>query len=272
MVQKVGAIIVTHNSKGVIRKCLDFIQAQTHPVEELIIVDSGSYDTGYLDSLQTTVSTHVIKTSNIGFAKGNNLGVERLDQQLDIILFLNPDTFLAPTFIKQVVEKFQNNENISVLSGKLLGFDIHTNNPNGRIDSAGIYRKWYGRWYDRGHGELDDGRYNKQMLVPALCGALLCIRTRVLHQLDGPLFDADFFMYKEDIELSIRIRKKGIGLLYCPELIAYHCRGWNRSRKDIDQKLKKHASKNEIILYTKHPSPYMIWALLKYFVVSVLRI
>lgn len=272
MNQRFGAIIVTHNSKEVIDKCIETIQRQTYPVDEIVIVDSGSDDPGYLDPIQLKSNITIVKTDNIGFARGNNLGIQHLSQRVNSIIFLNPDTFLSPDFSSKAEEYFRNHAHISILSGKLLSYDLQKDCPNGRIDSCGIFRKWYGRWYDRGQGEIDVGQYDKKQYVAALCGALLCCRSQIVHQFAGKLFDPEFFMYKEDIELSLRLRKSGLNLLYDPELTAYHCRGWNRSRKSIDPKVKILASKNEVLLYRKHPSPYMIWALLKYFLVSVLRI
>jgi len=272
MKQRIGAIIVTHNSDEVIHKCVDSIQQQSHPVDEIIIVDSGSNDLGYLDSINEQSRVKVIETDNIGFGRCNNLGIKYLDRQIDIVVFLNPDTFLFPNFFEKMIEKFLSHGDVGILSGKLLCYDLQKKGPDGRIDSCGIFRKWYGRWYDRGQGAVDVGQYDTKKYVPALCGALLCCRVRVLRQFSGVLFDPDFFMYKEDVELGIRMRKLGHKLLYHPELIAYHCRGWQKSRKKMALEIKKIASLNEILLYKKHPSPYLLWALFKYSLVSVFKI
>jgi len=271
MKQRFGIVIVTHNSQKVIKKCIDSIKLQSYHVDEIVIVDSGSTDLSYLDEIQEHDNVLLVKSDNIGFSRGNNLGVQYLSNKIDLVIFLNPDTFLSPGFCQKAYERFKADKQLSVLSGKLLTYDLQKNCPNGRIDSCGIFRKWYGRWYDRGQGEIDKGQYDKKQYVPALCGALFCCRSHILNRFDGELFDGDFFMYKEDIELSVRLRKHNIQLLYDPALIAYHCRGWNKSRKNILPEIKRLASRNEIILYKKHPSPYILWALLKYFFVVLFR-
>ena len=159
-----------------------------------------------------------------------------------------------------------------MLSGKLLGYDLVQGKPNGRIDSTGITRKWYGRWYDRGQGEPDRKQYEKPETMPALCGALLFCRNKALQTLGKEVFDPDFFLYKEDIELSIRMRKAGWKLLYHPTLTAFHCRGWQNDRSEVSHGLRDIAAKSELLLYKKHPSPYMAWALLKYLLVKVFRL
>jgi N-acetylglucosaminyl-diphospho-decaprenol L-rhamnosyltransferase len=86
------------------------------------------------------------------------------------------------------------------------------------------------------------------------------------------VFDESFFMYKEDIDLSLRLRKKGWKLLYAPTVEAFHARGWAGNRKEISHRIRCLASKNDILLNLKHRSPYLIWAVAKYLGVRVLRI
>jgi GT2 family glycosyltransferase len=77
-------------------------------------------------------------------------------------------------------------------------------------------------------------------------------------------------MYKEDIELGMRLRKLGFSIMYDSSLVAYHCRGWQATRKKMAPALRLHAARNEVLLYRKHPSPYMLWALGKYLLVRFL--
>ncbi|MCI5208737.1 MAG: hypothetical protein D3910_08075, partial [Candidatus Electrothrix sp. ATG2] len=86
------------------------------------------------------------------------------------------------------------------------------------------------------------------------------------------VFDPDFFLYKEDIELCLRIRKAGWRLVSLPEILVYHCRGWQKDRQDISFQLRLTAAKSELLLYRKHPSPYILWALSKYLLVRWLKI
>ena len=265
-------IIVTHNSQSVLQTCVRSIENQSQPVHQLIIVDSGSQSTDYLEPFLEKEWISVHTTNNIGFSKGNNTGLKYVSSNTDIVCFINPDTFLESDFIQKANGIFLENNDISVLSGKLLSFDLDYQRPNGLIDSCGIFRKWYGRWYDRGQGEVDTGQYSQLQQVSALCGACFCLRKSIIDEFSGTLFDPDFFLYKEDIELSLRLCRLGIGLYYVPHLLAYHCRGWNKSRKQIDFETRKLAAANEILLYKKHPSPYILWAILKYFLVTVFKV
>lgn len=268
----VHIIIVTHNSAGVIDICLNHIEKQIAPIKSVIIVDSGSDNPEYLDCNSHKKISKIIKTENIGFSRGNNLGFQEVAADRDgLVVFMNPDTFLPADYISQAIQVMQENPGAGLVSGKLLGFDLKTMKPTGLIDSAGIFRKWYGRWYDRGQGEEDCGQYALIESPPAACGALICCRMKALDQFGGKVFDQDFFLYKEDIELGIRLRKTGWKLIYDPRLTAYHCRGWGERAK-MGYNLRLEAAKSEVLLYRKHPERFVLWAYLKLFLVRVFRL
>ncbi len=272
MTNMVSVIIVTHDSQKFIDKCIDAVKQQSKQVEEIIVVDSGSTTRDYLKILNEHDEVVLVETDNIGFSRANNLGYNRANKDAGYFVFLNPDTFISSNFLEYAITILNKNEEVGVISGKLLGYDIDANTATGRIDSTGVFRKVYGRWYDRGQSEFENNRYNIIEEVPALCGALLFCRGTALKSLGKEIFDPDFFLYKEDIELSLRLRKKGWKLLYHPNLLAYHCRGWHTKRKNISLQKRIMAASHEILLYKKHPSPYIVWALLKYFLVKICKI
>ena len=265
-------VIVTHNSSEVLSYCLEHLYKQNVPLTSIIIVDNGSSDISYLKNLDCRAEVKLILTENFGFARANNLGLKEIGDQSGVVLFLNPDTFLPENYILQALEVLGENRDAAIVSGKLLGFDIQENKKTGKIDSTGIYRRWYGRWYDRGKGEDDSERYDQTESIPAVCGALMVCRVEAFDRYEGEVFDSDFFLYKEDIELSLRLRRDGWELVYDPRLVAYHCRGWDKKRRVIPFALRIMAAKNEVLLYRKHPSPYMIWAVLKYLLILIFRV
>jgi GT2 family glycosyltransferase len=167
----------------------------------------------------------------------------------------------------------KNNPSIGAVGGKVYRYDMERRRPTNIFDSTGIIRKWYGRWQDRGQGFEDKGQFDVSEEVLAICGAVMFCRCSALME-NGHVFafDPDFFLYKEDIELSLRLRKKGWSLKYFPDLIAYHGRGWNTDRHSMPFVLRRTAAESELLLYKKHPSPYMLWAILKYILVRLLRV
>ena len=271
---RIAVLIVTHNSERCLARCLARLSDQQEEVQ-CILVDAGSSSTTYLDGLDTRPGTHLLRTANIGFAAANNLGYRAILEETECVVFLNPDAFLAPGTLDRARAILAAHPRVACLTGLLLGWDLQADRPSGRIDSTGIFRRWYGRWYDRGQGEVFSGQYNRAETVPAACGAFLFCRRSALDgtALDGgAVFAPEFFLYKEDIELSLRLRRAGWSILYHPGLTVYHCRGWQRDRSRMPYALRLAAAANEVRLYRRHPSPYILWALAKYLLVRWARL
>lgn len=275
---KCAIIIVTHNSERYLSHALDSLKNQTTPADQIIIVDSGSANTEYLLPFreQENVTLALFK-SNIGFCKGNNLGMSLLDRSCDYVLFLNPDAFLTPSFLEDAI-KFMNHPDFKkcgAMTGTLLGYDIEIGKPSGKYDSTGIFNTWYGKWFDRDQGrECGAATYTIVETLPAICGALMFFRKTALEavMLDrNEVFDERFWMYKEDIDLSCRLTTAGWKLLYNPMCIAYHCRGWNARRAAVPRHFRLLSAKNELRLHLRLKSPVKVmYSAMKYLGVQVL--
>ncbi len=272
--KRVAVIIVSHDSATVLPHCLDALAAQTLQPAEIIIVDSGSASTRYLEPYGKTGRARVFLKKNCGFGRANNHGYQTLGQGIDYVLFLNPDAFPYPDSLQRAVSFLEQQSDVGCVGARLSGYDIDVGQTTGLLDSTGVFRKWYGCWYDRAQGEAEQGQYRQVEDVPAVCGAFMLCRHQMLDQValeGGAVFDPDFFLYKEDIELCLRIWKKSWRITYLPQVQAYHCRGW-QTRRRISYGQRCIAAGSELILYKKHPSTYLLWALLKYALVRWGRI
>jgi N-acetylglucosaminyl-diphospho-decaprenol L-rhamnosyltransferase len=271
-----SVIIVTHNSQAYLGKCLASLKGQTLSPDRIVIVDSGSQQKEYLQIYEEDPLIHLcLLLDNVGFCRGNNIGMAAILPQSDYVLFLNPDAFLTPTFLEQALEYLEapSHARVGALTGVLLGYDIKKDQPTGNFDSTGVFQEWYGRWYDRGQGEpYQMGLYSEEEKVPALCGALMLCRKKALDDIllsPYEVMDSTFYMYKEDIDLSLRLRRQGWSLIFLPHLIAYHCRGWQKDRKQVPHHLRLLSAKNEMRLHARLYSPYFIYSMLKYILVKV---
>lgn len=267
-----SVIIVTHNSEKLIGRCIESLDQQSLAAARIIIVDSGSDSPSYLDVYSEKAGYEVHLKDNIGFAAANNFGLKHIADADKYVCLMNPDTFLEPESFKRSVEIVSGRPGVAVLTGRLKGFDLNSGRPNGLLDSTGIFRTWYGRWYDRGQGLKNDDKYLIEEEVPAVCGAFMFCKVEALSKNTPDVFDESFFMYKEDIDLCLRLRKQGWKMLYAPAVEAFHARGWSQNRKEISYQTRCLASKNEIRMNLKHRSPYLIWALSKYFAVRLLHV
>jgi GT2 family glycosyltransferase len=273
---QVGVVIVTHNSEESIDQTLFALNQQTVLPDQVVLVDSGSSDSAYLKRHSHQGKLELCFMPNIGFSAGNNLGVSSLSPEVKYVLFLNPDVILPPEFMAKAIAWMEapGREHVGAISGPLLGWDLAKEAPTGLIDSTGIFSTWYGKWFDRDRGaSVRFKPFTHTERVPALCGALIFARKNALDSVKMgkyQVFDERFFCYKEDIDLSIRLRKKGWELAVVPELFAYHARGWNPSRKLVPRPLRVMSAENELRLHMKGMNPIKIlYSLFKYIAVSV---
>ena len=255
----VSVIIVTYNSERFICKCLLSLDHQSQAVDEIIIIDNNSISLKLLNECaeHSSVPVHIISLPyNLGYAGAANAALEHIHKQSEYVVYVAPDTFLAERYIEDGIMHLENPENAKVgaLSGILLGYDIERDRPTGLIDSTGICQTWYGRWYDRDQKKKkEDVSYNSPEEMTALCGtALICRRSAlsIMKQLEPySYYDVSLFMYKEDIDLTLRMRAAGFKLRLIPKMIAYHCRGWNR--KNMSNRAKILSARNEIQINAK---------------------
>lgn len=251
--------------------CLNSLKAQSFPPNQIIVVDSGSRETAYLEPYRKDplIWLHLAR-KNIGFCQGNNLGISYLRPPCKYVLFLNPDAFLTPSFAEQAIAQMEEpaSQQIGALTGVLLGYEGDRQQPTGKIDSTGIFRTWYGRWYDRNQGDAASSLVQgKKEEVPAICGALMFCRWQALQSValaPSIVMDPAFYMYKEDIDLSLRLRQQGWSLVFNSDLMAYHCRGWKKKRSEIPRLFRLLSARNEMRLHARFKSPCYFYSLLKY--------
>jgi len=273
----VGVIIVTHNSERYMARNIDCLLSQTLLPAQLVIVDSGSSSHSYVNAAAQQARSLIAEVDvaledNIGFCAGNNLGYRMLQNLCAYVLFLNPDVFLNREALARLLATLTGGSKIGAVTGLLLGYDLDKDVPTGRIDSAGIFRTWYGRWYDRYQGrrldQVDPGPCGE---VPAITGALMLCRRESLQEVmlpGGNIFDPNFFMYKEDIDLSLRLSRCGWRLVFDPDLVSFHCRGW-QARAQMPKTFRLMSAHSEIYLCRKNRDPRILYSLAKYVYVKL---
>lgn len=271
----IAVIVVAYDSGRVLQRCLDCLSAQTQQADRILVVDNSSPSPSYLDQIRFPAAVRLIRLPrNEGYCRANNLAYA-MARDCTYVVFLNPDAFLSEGFLEEARSWMERPDNASVgcVTGTLLGFDVELGRPTGLIDSTGIFQKWYGRWYDRGRGTpMCHPAADSAEEVPAACGALMFCRTRALDDAAlraGQVFDPTFFMYKEDIDLSLRMRSSGWRIVYVPGLLCHHVRGWQR-RRFVTRRARFLSTRNELRLCLRNGGRGLPYGLAKYvYVVAI---
>ena len=216
----VSIIIATHNNKDCLKDCLNAVRRQGYKPIEVIVILNDCNDTSVrlLETEFPGVRT-IINKENLFFACAQNQGIEIA--RGEFILCLNDDCVLDENFISEAVRPFSFDENIGMVSGKILRRDSLT------IDSTGLFLGRSRRPIERGFNQRDTGRFQKAEYIYGVSGAAGFYRRRMLDEVKDAFgyFDSRFRMFYEDLDLCWRANIKGWRGYYIPQAIAYHKRG-----------------------------------------------
>ncbi|WP_348305417.1 glycosyltransferase family 2 protein [Methanothrix sp.] len=210
----ISVIVLNYNGKGFLDGCLTSLASQTYSDFEVIVVDNGSRD-GSPDYLEENYPwVRLAKNDeNLGFAGGTNVGIRAAKGEF--ILTLNNDSRADSRFIEELIKPMADPE-VGVCAAKMLF-------PDGRINSAGICISRSGAAWDRGMFEPDRGQYEFVEEVFGACAGAALYRREMLDEIG--LFDEDFFLYLEDVDLAFRARLAGWKCLYVPGARVIHHHG-----------------------------------------------
>lgn len=213
----VSVIIVNYNGGALLEKCIYSLLVQSYPAIEIILVDNGSND-GSVDYVKKEFpSVNIIANKeNLGFAKGNNIGIKAAKGEL--IATLNNDTEVTSKWIEELVNAINSDEKLGMCASKML----FMKNPE-LINSTGICISRSGACWDRGMFKRDEGQYESIGEVFGPCAGAALYRKSMLDEIG--LFDEDFYAYMEDADLAFRGRLAGWKCLYVPKAVVYHAHG-----------------------------------------------
>lgn len=231
----ISVSIVSYNTRGLLRECLLSLQARQAEGEaslEIIVVDNGSTD-GTLEMLREFPAVTLLHGhGNIGYGRANNLAFEVARGRYFWIL--NSDTDVWPGAIRAMLAWMDSCPRAGACSVQLIL-------PDGSIqDSCAhepslrevFYEQTRLNWLLPGRAKwgvrtmsLDD--YRVRQSVEQIVGACMLVRRQAFAQVGG--FDPAYFMYFEDTDLCLRLRRAGWELWFLPEGRIGHVMGGSSS-------------------------------------------
>ncbi len=231
---KLTISIVNFNSGNYLYECLQSIKKIQREVDfEVAVVDNASSDESFIKAKKVKLNVSFIKNeTNLGFSKAHNLVLKNLNSEY--VLLLNPDTRLERGVLTKLLKVMGGDSTIGAASCKI----VH---DNGQIDWAshrGFPTPLVSLLYFFGSDLLYHMSFKKMDSpheVDAISGAFFLTRKSVLEKVG--LFDEQFFMYAEDIDLCLRIKQAGYKVMYFPEVKIVHHKGVSTGVKKHSQGL-----------------------------------
>lgn len=220
-------IIVAWNSEKYLSDCLDALSMQTNKNFEIILVDNGSVDDGYLGleekypRLELTIKKF---DKNLGFAVANNIGA-RIARGKYLAL-LNADAFPEIDWLEQLLKAIESNPGFTFFASR----QIQANAPDILDGTGDAYHASGLAWRENQNRPVNKFGDQPCEVFGACAAAALYSRDDFI-KVGG--FDEDYFSYFEDVDLSFRLRLSGGNCLYVPQAVVYHV-GSASTGKDSD--------------------------------------
>lgn len=212
---KVSLVVLTYNNLSLTKECLHSIERNTeYDNYEVIIVDNLSTDDtrdylqkNYLDKPNYTV---ILNDENVGFAAGNNIGLEQATG--DILIVLNNDTYVSPFWLGNLVKALKYNPTLGLVGPV-------TNN----IGNESKINISYNNWSEMHVKSLHYISEHSNQLYPMDCLAFFCaaIRREVYTEVGGIALDYGLGFFEDD-DYCKRVKESGWGMAAVEDAFVHH--------------------------------------------------
>jgi len=208
---QLSIIILNYNVRYFLELCVLSVQNAIQNIDaEIIVIDNNSQDDSCEMMKQRFPNLKLIENKgNLGFPKGNNIGVSQAKGEY--ICILNPDTVVAEDTFTKVLAFAKKQNDLGIIGCKL-------------IDGTGNFLPESKRgtptplkYYAQHLSENETGK------VEILVGAFMLMKRDLYNEIGG--FDENCFMYSDDIDLSYLALKKGKSNYYFHETSVIHYKG-----------------------------------------------
>jgi GT2 family glycosyltransferase len=246
----VAVLILTLNQKQSTLRTLGSLIPQVGPGVRVLLWDNASTD-GTAEAVRKRYPDVVVHESseNLGVAGGRNAAARFAGEQFapTHFLFLDNDMVVAEGFVRELLEPFRTDPKLGQTQAKLRLMD----EPELLNDGGGFRISfWLARTSPTGFREEDRGQ--RDQVRPAICcGGAMMVRADVFRELGG--FDEVFNPFgPEDLDFSLRLRKRGWGALYVPSAMAYHAVTSTFEGGRYTETYARHKARNWLILMRRH--------------------
>jgi len=236
--------IVNYNTKKSLKKCIDSILRNPPRCDyRIVVVDNNSKDgsKNFLKKVQKENIKTIFNNKNRGFGTACNQIVK--SQKSSYVLFLNPDVEITKNSIDKLIDFLKKNGKTGVATGKLLFSDGSLQLSCRKFPT--ILRTLFGREstlrkiFPNNNVSreflMTDFDYNKIQFPDHVRGAVMLFKTKVFKRIGG--FDEKFFLFFEDTDICLRLKRMGYQIVYLPEAIFYHSLGESTKKEKIKTKI-----------------------------------
>lgn len=252
---QLSVIILNYNVRYFLEQCVLSVQKALENIDsEIIVIDNFSNDDSCEMMKQRFSNVKlIVNKDNLGFPKGNNIGV--VEAKGEYICILNPDTVVAEDTFEKVLHFAKTKSDLGIVGCKLIDGtgnflpECKRGVPTPWVAITKIFSLYkffpksnlFNQYYAQHLGENETGK------VAILVGAFMVMKRDLYLEVGG--FDEDCFMYSDDIDLSYMVLKSGKSNYYFHETSVIHYKGESTVRDEMYMKRFREAMQ---FFYKKH--------------------
>src|SRR5579859_855902 len=265
----VAILIVHYNAEVETRACLQSLRKirKTNLTVSIVVVDNGSKEPLQISEKEQPPKTTILRSdSNLGFTDGNNLALKFALEHgsPDYVLLLNNDTTVAPDFLEELVKSAETNPRAGIITPKIFfspskefHHESYTSDQRGKVFwYAGGSIDWpHFDAFHRGVDEVDRGHFDAQKDSEFATGCCALIPKKIIDKVG--FFDSRYFLYLEDVDLSLRVLLAGYKIVFCPTAQIWHENAGSSggSGSTLHQ---YYQTRNRLFFFSKYHDPQMV--------------
>lgn len=251
---KVYISILNWNGSEQTIRCLRSLECLDYSNYQVIVVDNDSHDDSVQHIRAVFPDVHLVRAdTNRGYAGGNELALKEAlpDPQAELFWILNNDTIVRPESLTALVRAYQ--QHGEALYG---GVPLNENSENDewRIQTNIWEIGKDGRYYQRILSNFPFQQYfltTEPRIVAGLSGSTLLIPTSIVRK--HGFIDTSFFLYSEEIDYCLRLRRAGIKSYIVPESVVFHVNGGSRrDRPELKPVIVYYQTRARLVLAHRH--------------------
>lgn len=240
----IGIITYGESTAKYLPYFLDSLKAQTFQDFQLITFDNtedNSTANSEIIAEKGIAAINLKEDKNVGFGKAYNLIIAKaIEIDAEYLLALNPDMIVEQDMLEKLVAALDSAPQAGAIAPKILRWDFNSKQKTDLVDSYGLTMDRYFRFFDAFQGQPDSNQIKDREDIFGFTGAAVLLRLKALEEIrfNHEYFDEFMFMYKEDCDLSLRIRLAGWKIMIEPSAVAFH----DRTAANVGKSLSKIAS------------------------------
>jgi GT2 family glycosyltransferase len=222
---KISIIIPTKDSPDLLSRCLNSLYENTaYPSFEVILIDNDTTNTEALEAMRAHPVIRLYMSNPFNFSRANNLAAQHATGEY--LVFLNNDTEITAARWLDHLLYYTEQPNVGAAGALLL-------QENGAVQHGGVVLGIRGTadHVMRGFTAKSDGYAGSLSCareVSAVTAACMMMRKSTFQDLQG--FNEHFFTIYQDLDLCLRLRERGLRIIWTPQAMLLHHESVSRQK------------------------------------------